>query len=104
MASKFLKIGQVRLVEPKGKDPFEVMEFDNENLKEFITLLREFGKNKVGDKDQKQIRDAQKLKKEDPAHLPRIQIRRFDKKDEDYAKNCPSFIKADLCINVDDFK
>ena len=55
MASKFLKIGQVRLVEPKGKDSFEVMELENENLQEFIKLLREFGKNKIGDKDQKEI-------------------------------------------------
>lgn len=104
MASKFLKIGQVRLVEPKGKDPFEVMELENANLQEFIKLLREFGKNKIGDKDQKEIRAAQKLKREDPAHLKRIGVRRFNKTDEDRQKGCPDFILADLCVSLDDFE
>lgn len=103
MAGKFLRIGQVRLVSPKGKEEFEVMDLDNENLQEFITLLRKFGKEKVGTKTTQEIRDAQKLKREDPAHLPRVQIRRFDKKEEDYAKSCPRWILADLCVNVEDF-
>lgn len=104
MASKWLKIGQVKKAGGKnGKPEYEVMELDNENLKAFLQLLKKFGQEKIGDMTTDQIRTAQKLKYNDPNCLPRIKISKFDKTDEDRAKGCPSFILADLLVDVEQF-
>jgi hypothetical protein len=101
--SKWFRIGQVKEAGGKnGKPTFEVMELDNENLKEFVRLLKEFGQNKIGSMTVDEIRTAQKLKFDDPNQLKRIKISRFNKTEEDYEK-VPRFILADLLINLDDF-
>ena len=104
MVSKWLKIGQVKLAGGKnGKEQYEVMELDNENLKAFLDLLKKFGKEKIGDMTTDQIRTAQKLKYNDPNALPRIKLSRFNKTAKDYEKGCPSFIVADLLVDIEQF-
>lgn len=102
MAAKYLKIGQITEFEGRN-GRFESMTLDNENLKQLIELLRKHGKEKIGDLDVDGIRAAQKLKQDDPNKLPRIQISRFDKTDEDYSKGCPEFVLADLCVKLEQF-
>lgn len=100
--SKWLKIGQV--TEGQGNDgPFESMTLENENLKEFLGLLKKFGMERIADMSVDDIRAAQRLKKDDPNHLPRLRISKFDKKQEDYDKGCPSFILADLVVKIEQF-
>ena len=99
---KWLKIGQV--CEFDGKNgPYEQMTLENENLLTFFQLLKKFGGEKLANLSVDDIRNAQKLNKDDPNHLPRIVISKFEKTSEAYERGCPSFIKADLCVKVEQF-
>lgn len=99
---KWLKIGQV--TEQNGKNgTFESITLENENLKELVLLLKQFGQDRIGDMSVDDIRKAQKLKRDDPNYLPRLQISRFDKTDEDRRKGCPDFVLADLLVKIEQF-
>jgi len=104
MSSKWLRIGQVKVAGGKnGKPEFEVMELDNENLKVFLGLLKKFGQERIGDMTTDEIRTAQKLKQDDPNALPRLRISRFEKNEDDFSKGCPTWIRADLLVDVTQF-
>ena len=101
-ASKWLKIGQVVKSKDRSGNEFESMVIDNENLKAFLSLLKKFGQEKIGNMTVDDIRAAQRLKKDDPAKLKQLRISRFNKDDDFYDKH-PNldFIIADLCFDVE---
>lgn len=100
MASKYIKIGQVVL----NQDGTEAYKLNLDTLKEVVGVLREYGKNKLGDLDVQGIRDAKKLPKGDPNKLMDPYIARFDKTEDDYSKGVPAWIVADLCIKRENFE
>lgn len=121
MASKLLKIGQVKKQKRKDGSEFEVMELDFFNLKAFTQLLRGFGMRhltKVDGKDENgkdiiidltpdELKVLTKMKWNDPAKVNPPRILRFDKKPEDYQdqpnrRATPEWILADLCVDVEE--
>ena len=101
MSKKYVKLGQI--VKKYGEEG-EDIKLNLDDLKELVGLLREYGKNVLGDMSVDDIRAAKKLPKGDANKMFDPFIARFDKTDEDYAKGCPEFILADLCLKISDFE
>lgn len=87
---KYLNIGAI--VENEGK---ESIQLDNGSLKELVDFLKEHGKKYLMGKSLEEIRNGQKLKRDDPNFIPRIRLYFFDPHEK-----APAFIKQNVSIKV----
>ena len=98
--AKYIQIGQV----VRNNDGTEAFKLSLDNLKEVVKLLRTYGMDKLSDLSIDDISNAKKLPKGDPNKLMDPYIARFDKTEEDYAKGCPDWILANLCLKKENFE
>lgn len=94
---KYLTFGSIVEVNTNS-GTFQKIQIDNEKLDELLNLLDGHFQKKVSGLSVDEIRQAQKLKWDDPNRLPRIEVSIFDPNEK-----APDFIKGNLAIKIADY-
>lgn len=95
MAGKYLNFGSML-----HDDRYETdsLQLDNLQLKQLMDYIKAHGEKHLKGLSEEEIKAGERLKWDDPNHIPRIKVYLFEKKEEDYAKGCPKFIKAGIAV------
>ena len=96
---RWLKVASELTLDGKN-GTFRKITFDNLNLKDFIDAVKAHGAEYLKGLSEDDIKAGQKLKYDDPNHIPRLEVMVFEKKDEDYEKGCPDVITSDLVMKL----
>lgn len=87
---KYLNIGQIVTFEGQEK-----MQLDNGALAELVSFLKEHGKKYLMEKSLEEIRAGQKLKKDDPNYIPRLNLYFFEPNEK-----APEFVVKNVAVKV----